>query len=283
MSEAEDPRVVSVSAVCRKLGMSRQNYYSRRQERQRRRVDEELILELARRERALQPRLGGRKLWFLLQKKLQAEGVRIGRDRFFEVLRKGKMLLEPLPSEYPCTTSSYHCLPVFANQIKDLEVRRPNEVWVADLTYVRTQEGYLYLALLTDKYSRKIVGYHCGDTLEAVGCLKALTMALRDLPAGARPIHHSDQGSQYCSHEYINGLTARGLSISMTERDHCAENALAERMNGTVKREYGLGQKLKSKQHGRELVKQAVELYNTRRPHLALDMRMPAAVHSLAA
>jgi len=231
--------------------MSRQNYYAQRQERQRQRVDADLVVEL-------------------------------GRDRMFEVLREREMLVEPRISDYPTTTSSYHCLPVFKNLIKDLEVSRPNEVWVGDLTYLRTGEGFMYLSLLTDKVSRKIVGYHCSDTLEAEGCMRALEMALGEMPKGARPIHHSDRGIQYCCHEYVNRLVDRGLSISMTEKDHCAENALAERMNGIVKAEYGLGQKFKTKASARLAADQSVSLYNTRRPHSSLGNRFPHQVHSLA-
>ncbi len=263
--------------------MSRQNYYARRQQRQRRQVDEELIVGLVQAERQLQPRLGTRKLQVLLARPLAAAGVAVGRDRLFEVLRGKQLLVEPLPKEYPRTTQSYHCLPVFENLIKARVVSRPNEVWVGDLTYLRTREGFLYLALLTDKYSRKIVGYHCGDTLEATGCLSALAMALGELPAGEQPIHHSDRGSQYCCHEYVNGLHDRGLRVSMTEVDHCAENALAERMNGILKSEYGLGRESPTKAAARQLVAQAVPLYNTRRPHTNLGMRTPAVVHSLAA
>lgn len=270
---------MTVSAVCRRLQMSRQNYYARRQARQRRVVDEELVVGLVRQERQQQPRLGGRKLHFLIREELAKAEVQVGRDRFFEVLRKHSLLLAPLPAEYPCTTNSNHYLPVFGNRIKDLELERPNEVWVGDLTYLRTAEGFLYLALLTDKWSRKIVGYHCGDTLEAVGCVQALQMALAELPAGAHPIHHSDQGSQYCSHEYTQGLQARGLTVSMTEQDHCAENALAERMNGILKQEYGLGRKLATKAGARRAVEQGIRLYNTKRPHTALNYRMPAEVH----
>ena len=271
---------MTVSAVCRRVGITRQNYYARRQARQRRRVDAGLVVALVVAERQRQPRLGTRKLHFMLQPKLVAAGVGLGRDRFLEVLRAHELLLEPQPTEYPCTTNAQHCLPVFPNQIKDRVVRQPNEVWVSDLTYLRTAEGFLYLSLVTDKYSRKVVGYHCGDTLAAVGCLQALGMALKELPAWAHPIHHSDQGSQYCCHEYVNALAGRGLTISMTERDHCAENALAERMKGILKSEYGLGQKIKTKLQARQLVAQGVQLYNERRPHTALAYRTPAAMHN---
>jgi transposase InsO family protein len=142
--------------------------------------------------------------------------------------------------------------------------------------------GFLYLALLTDKMSRKIVGYHCGDTLEAEGCLQALDQALADLPPGAHPIHHSDKGTQYCCHQYVQRLAARGLSVSMTETNHCAENALAERVNGILKSEYTLGTTFRCKKSARLAVNQAVHLYNHRRPHTALKMRFPAEVHAHA-
>jgi putative transposase len=275
-------RGVNVAAVCRRLGMSRQNYYARHRRRQRRRVDGQLVAGLVQRERRLQPRLGTRKLYHLLKPELEQAGVRLGRDRMFEELRERGLLLEPLPAEYPRTTQSYHNLPVFRNVVKDLEVKAPNEVWVSDLTYLRTREGYLYLALITDKYSRKIVGWNVGDNLEAVGCMRALERALENLPSPSRPIHHSDQGSQYCCHEYVRRLEERGLPVSMTESNHCAENALAERMNGILKQEYGLGTEFHSKAIAHTVVRQSIELYNTRRPHSALGNRFPAQVHQAA-
>ena len=274
---------MNVSAVCRTVGMTRQNYYTRRQARQRCGVDADLVVALVLEERKVQPRLGARKLLFMLKGTLAKEGVSLGRDRFLEVLRTKDLLLAPKPAEYPCTTNSHHCLPVFTNQIKGLMVIKPNEVWVGDLTYIRTETGFLYLSLLTDKGSRKVVGYHCSETLAAAGCLVALKQALAGLPAGATPIHHSDQGTQYCSHEYVNLVQKHGLTMSMTEVDHCAENALAERVNGILKTEYGLGGQFKTKAAARLAVDQAVHIYNTRRPHTALEYRTPEAAHSLAA
>ena len=259
--------------------MTRQNYYARRRQRQRRQVDGELVAGLVKRERQLQPRLGTRKLHHLLKSELKEAGVRIGRDRLFEELRKRDLLLAALPAQYPHTTQSYHNLPVFRNLVKDMVVEQPNQVWVSDLSYLRTQEGYLYLALITDKHSRKIVGAHAGDNLEAVGCVQALEHALKQLPVGARPIHHSDQGSQYCSHAYVKRLQAGGLGISMTESNHCAENALAERMNGILKQEYGLGLEFTTKADARRAVTQGIWLYNTKRPHTALGYRVPQEVH----
>jgi len=263
--------------------MSRQNYYAQRKERKRQQVDEDLIVALVQQERQQQPRIGTRKLHSMFKDQLAQRGVKLGRDRFFDVLRDRDLLVPPRVAEYPRTTNSAHCLPVFTNQIKDLVVTRPNQVWVVDFTYLRTEEGFVYLALVTDKKSRKIVGYHCADTLEAEGCLKALEQALASLPAGVRPIHHSDKGTQYCCHAYVERLQEAGLGISMTETDHCAENALAERMNGILKTEYGLGRKFKTKTSVRLAVDQAVHLYNTRRPHTALQFRVPAEVHSFTA
>jgi putative transposase len=262
--------------------MTRQNYYARRRQRQRRAVDAELVAGLVRRERQTQPRLGTRKLHHMLKGKLEEAGVRIGRDRLFEELRKRDLLLEPIPAQYPHTTQSYHNLPVFRNVIKHKELTAPNQVWVSDLSYLRTLEGFLYMALITDKYSRKIVGWHVGDNLEAVGCVRALERALEDLPAHSKPIHHSDQGSQYCCHEYVKRLQERGLPISMTEVNHCAENALAERMNGILKQEYGLGQEFPTKAAVHQAVRQGIHLYNTRRPHNALCKQVPEQVPQAA-
>jgi len=262
--------------------MTRQNYYRRRQQRQRRQVDGELVAELVKRERQLQPRLGARKLHHLLKEELKQAGVRVGRDRMFEELRKRELLLRPIGAGYPHTTQSYHKLPVFGNLVKQVVVNKPNEVWVSDLSYLRSKEGYVYMALITDKYSRKIVGWHAGDTLEASGCVQALEQALKDLPAESKPIHHSDQGSQYCCHEYVNRLRDHGLAISMTESNHCAENALAERMNGILKQEYGLGAELATKAQARKAVDQAVWLYNNKRPHTALGYQVPDKMHTIS-
>jgi putative transposase len=262
--------------------MSRQNFYKSRQVRQRKKVDERLVKRLVQAERAAQPRLGGLKLHSMLCEQLAAEDVSLGRDRFFEVLRNQALLLESLPKA-PRTTNSAHSLPVFRNLVKDLEVTGPNQVWVSDITYIRTREDFAYLSLVTDKYSRKVVGYHLAQTLEAQDTLKALKMALACLPEGSRPIHHSDRGSQYCSHEYVKQLKDRGMPVSMTEEDHCAENALAERMNGILKQEYFLNYEFRTVAQARKAVDEAVHLYNTRRPHRSLKLRTPEQVHKRAA
>ena len=270
-------RKIGMATLCEKTGMSRQNYYKGQSRRTRRAVDADLIAELVRAERAVQPRLGGKKLHRLLKPELEKAGVRIGRDRFFEVLGERGLLLEALPKA-PGTTNSRHSLPVFRNLLADMELSGPNQAWVSDITYIRTDEGFLYLSLITDAWSRKIVGYHGGDTLETEGCLRALEKAANDL-GDALPVHHSDRGSQYCSHVYTGKLREYGLGISMTEEMHCYENAKAERVNGILKQEYFLGGCFRTKPQAIAAIEQAVWLYNTRRPHLALNYETPAAVH----
>ena len=269
---------ITTSELCEKTGMSRQNFYKGRKQRQRREVDADLIEELVKAERAIQPRLGGKKLYYMLKPKLQEAGVRIGRDRFFGVLKNKGLLLERLPKA-PRTTNSRHSLPVFVNRLAELEVTGFNQAWVSDITYIRTDEGFLYLSLITDDWSRKIVGYHAGDTLETEGCLMALEKAVQELVDGMFPLHHSDRGCQYCSHLYTGKLREYGLGISMTEENHCYENAKAERVNGILKQEYGLGITFRTKQQAIASVDQAVRLYNTRRPHLALNYKTPEESH----
>jgi transposase InsO family protein len=262
--------------------MSRQNYYAARRLRQRRQVDEALIVELVKRERQMQPRLGGRKLLHLLQGDLEDAQVEMGRDRFFELLAQKDLLVLPKVGR-PRTTHSRHSLPVFHNLIAGKRFTGPDQAWVSDLTYIRTDEGFLYAALITDVYSRKIVGAHIGDSLEAEGCLRALDQALSQLAPGKRPIHHSDRGCQYCCHAYVERLQERELSISMTEVMHCYENAMAERMNGILKLEYEMDQTFRTKAQARKAFEQAVWLYNHRRPHQMLEYRFPADVHEEAA
>jgi putative transposase len=198
---------------------ARQNYYAGRTGRQRRQIDGDLVEQLVLRERRLQPRLGTRKLLWHLQGELKGAGVKIGRDRLFEHLRERDLLVLRKPARQPRTTQVYRPLLLFKNLIKDLVVNKPNEVWVSDVTYIATEEGYLYLSLITDTYSRKMVGHHVEETLATVGPLGALEMALKELPADCSPIHHSDRGCQYDSRWYVERLQGRGFKISMTEVD----------------------------------------------------------------
>jgi transposase InsO family protein len=273
---------VSVAALCRAAGMSRQNYYRQRRCRQRRQVEQEAVLELVKRERQLQPELGGRKLLVRIRPGLKQAQIQVGRDRFFELLRSHNLLVRRKKRRQK-TTDSRHGFRVYRNHYKDLEVSEAHQAWVADLTYLRTWEGFLYLSLISDASTRKIIGYEASDRLEAEGCLASLEQALGQLPEGKQPLHHSDRGTQYCCSDYIGKLQDRGLSISMTEENHCYENAQAERLNGILKQEYGLGDCFRTKAEARQAVDQAVWLYNELRPHLSLNYQTPSEVHKKAA
>lgn len=271
---------MTVTEVCDEANMSRQNYYKQRKKRHRQRLDEDLILQLVKEERKLHPRMGGRKLLVRIRPELKKAGTEIGRDRFFDLLRAHGKLVAPKRLRL---TLSRHAYRVYPNGIRDLEIDRAHQVWVSDITYIATDEGHEYLALIMDAYTRKIVGYYSSDNLQAEGTIQALRQALKQLPEGCYPIHHSDRGSQYCCHDYVDILKQRQLSISMTEQNHCYENAQAERLNGILKHEYGLATHFKTRKQARKAIAQAVLLYNQQRPHLALDYRTPSEVHRSAA
>lgn len=269
-----------MTEVCQWAKMTPQNYYARRTKWCRQEVDLKLMLELVGAERREQPRLGVRKLYWLIQVELKAAGVRMGRDRLFEELGKKGLLVERKPSEWPRTTRFDANLPVFKNLIKRRKLRGRNQVWVADITYIRTQVAFMYLSLITDKWSRKVVGYHLGESLETCNALKALAMAVGGLKRKEKPIHHSDRGCQYASHAYVKGVEKAGMKMSMTEQNHTAENALAERVNGIFKQEYLLDTNFESKSEARKATAHAVNMYNNRRPHTSLRMRIPGQVHA---
>lgn len=271
---------MSVVALCELAQMTPQNYYARRSVRSRQEVDLGLALALVKAEREQQPRLGVRKVYHLIASELKAAGVKLGRDRLFKELGKVGWLVARKSSEWPKTTQVDPNLPVFKNLIKRFAATGPNQVWVADITYIRTQEAFMYLGLITDRWSRKIVGYHLGETLETEQVLKALVMALKGLKGSERPIHHSDRGCQYASHAYVRAVQQAGLTMSMTEKNHSAENALAERVNGILKQEYWLDANFENGRHARQATAHGVHLYNTRRPHTALKLATPEQVHS---
>ena len=171
---------------------------------------------------------------------------------------------------------------MYENLLKGRDLTGPHQALVSDITYIRTEEGFVYLCLVMDSFSRAIVGFDCSDTLEREGALRALAQALGQLPAGHETVHHSDRGSQYCCQEYVGKLQGAGVSISMTQENHCYENAQAERLNGIVKQEYGLGGTFGRKSEALRAVTEAVGLYNWRRPHQSLGYAVPMAVHRAA-
>lgn len=260
------------------LGYSRQYFYKHCKEQQQRSQQELQVKGLVDNERKVLSRLGGRKLHHQIRDSLQAQEIRFGRDKLFALLKKYGMLVVP-KRKYVQTTMSRHWLRKYPNLIKGLVVKRPDEVWVSDITYLKTDEGHCYLNMVTDAYSRKIMGYAIADTMEAAQMKQAFQMAVSNRENNHPLIHHSDRGLQYCSAEYIRIAQQYGIKISMTENGDPYENALAERMNRTLKEEFGLGRVLKSKLHAKLLTQEAIELYNNRRPHLSLKMKTPQSVY----
>jgi putative transposase len=269
----------SVDQICRAYKYTRQAYYQKKKRLVTIHMKEQLLLRQIRQIRQKQPRIGGRKLYRELKVFMMSIGLQLGRDRFFDLLRGHGLLIERR-RKYVYTTNSRHHLRTYRNIIKDMELTAPNQVYVADITYIRTLQGFCYLSLLTDAYSRKIVGYNLSRSLSIEGSLAALKMAIKHSGKLTGLIHHSDRGVQYCSYEYTKLLRKNNIRISMTEQNHVYENALAERVNGILKEEFLLGETLQSFEIARKMVKQAVTIYNYERPHMSINYDKPAQRHA---
>ena len=204
-----------------------------------------------------------------------------GRDAFIEILRKHGLMVHLRRRKHYKTTDSNHHYRKYPNLIKDIIPMRPNEIWVADITYVETDEGVCYLSLITDAYSHKIVGWAVGPTLETIYPLEALKMALAtiDDETASRLIHHSDRGCQYCSDAYVAELKKYGISISMTQSGDPLENAVAERANGILKTEWLYKMTIATRDEGRSVLERIIGFYNTQRPHMSIGMQTPEAAH----
>ncbi len=272
----------SITAVCDCFNLKRDAYYKyNRRVKQRKSFEQELLHIVKKRRKSL-PREGVRKLMKSLNQEFEKQQLKVGRDTLFNVLRKNQMLT--LRKRYSArTTNSYHRFYKYSNIIKDIEVNRSNQVWVSDITYIRTVKGFCYLALITDMYSRKIVGYDLSDSLELKGCVRALNKAVYQAKDIKGLIHHSDRGIQYCSNIYTQILKRKKIDISMTEENHCYENALAERVNGILKDEFYLDQTFTNMEHAKRAAKSAIKLYNEIRLHLSLDFKTPNMVYNNAA
>jgi transposase InsO family protein len=269
--------LVSMNVICNCFSLQRDAYYKFKKRYLKRKAIELRVIKLVEKERKEQPRVGTRKLHETLQPILMLEAIKLGRDALFRILREHKMLVRRKKVSFR-TTNSYHHFHKYSNLIKEMKVTGPNQVWVADITYIRTVKGFCYLALITDMYSRKIVGYDISDSLELSGCLRALQKALRHARSAAGLVHHSDRGIQYCSHQYVNELKKRKIKISMTEENHCYENAIAERVNGILKDEFYLDQCFFNTVHACKATKSAIEIYNNKRLHLSLGYKTPNMV-----
>lgn len=227
------------------------------------------------------PRLGTRKLHYMLTETLQKHGISIGRDKLFDLLEEYGLLVRRRKRKRTNTTDSNHPFRKYPNLVRELQVLHPNRLWASDITYISQIEGFSYLSLITDAYSRKIVGYCLYPTLQKEGPLRALKMALNGVSDKdqMRLIHHSDRGLQYCCGEYIAQLSANSISISMTEKGDPYENALAERINGILKTEFGLDKEFENYNQAKAAVERAINIYNQLRPHASCNYQTPDQTH----
>lgn len=268
-----------IKALCSLLGYSRQAYYQQRRATELVALQRELIVQQVLLIRERQKNVGARKLLLMLQSFLGEHKIAIGRDALFALLSGHNLLIRRRKRKIPRTTFSDHWLRKYPNLIEHLCVDRPNQLWVSDITYITTTDGFGYLSLVTDAYSRKIVGYYLSKDLSADGCVQALKMAIKTLPKGSDLIHHSDRGCQYCSTEYVEQLMEHGISISMTQNGDPRDNAIAERVNGIIKiefiesRNYSFGETIKQ-------IDKTIYIYNYERLHSSIDMLTPQQAHT---
>lgn len=257
------------------LKISRQAFYKHRQQDIAEELQEELIVHLVKEIRQKMPRIGGRKLHYMLQSDLSRLPSKPGRDKFFDILRKNGLLVQPT-KRYTITTKSRHRFHVYTNLIEDIIVTRPNAVFVADITYLRLINGFCYLFLVTDLYSRKIVGYHLSQSLSVEGALIAFRMALKGISSTDNLIHHSDRGIQYCCDDYVELLQQHGIQLSMGESGNPYDNAIAERVNGILKTEFYLNATFMNYRQAKQATVEAVYLYNNVRPHMSIGYLTPS-------
>jgi len=238
-------------------------------------IEEHIILQLVLNIRKDHPRMGIRKIYYLIKSDLARAGIKIGRDALFDLMAANKLLVIKRKRKH-ITTNSNHIFKKYPNLIRGLEPTGPNEIWVSDITYIKSGQGFLYLFLLTDAYSKKILGHRLAKTLDSTHAVNSLQDAFKNnCQSISGLIHHSDRGIQYCSKEYIDLLKSNNVRISMTENGDPLENPVAERVNGVLKDEY-----LHQYQYltAAEL-KKSIDIYNQNRPHLSCDMLTPELAH----
>ena len=259
------------------FGLNRQVYYRSTKRSKASKNKAEQVVELVENIRMKMPKIGGRKLYFMLNEPLKT--LKIGRDKFFNILKANHLLITPKRS-YHITTNSHHRFRKHKNLVLDYQITKPNQVWVADITYIGNRKNPSYLSLITDAYSKKIVGHHVAENLTTEGSLLALkkainTTELKELSL----IHHSDRGLQYCSDEYQKILEKNNISCSMTQNSDPYENAVAERINGILKQEFNIDKFDVETKIKRKIVEESIEIYNELRPHFSNHYLTPNQMH----
>jgi transposase InsO family protein len=259
------------------FGINRQIYYRSTKRSRTSKNKAEQVVELVENIRMKMPKIGGRKLYFMLNEPLKT--LKIGRDKFFNILKANHLLITP-KRRYHITTNSHHRFRKHKNLVLDYQITKPNQVWVADITYIGNRKNPSYLSLITDAYSKKIVGHHVAENLTTEGSLLALkkainTTELKELSL----IHHSDRGLQYCSDEYQKNLEKNNIKCSMTQNSDPYENAVAERINGILKQEFNIDKFDVETKIKRKIVEESIEIYNELRPHFSNHYLTPNQMH----
>jgi putative transposase len=273
---------ISLQRLCLLFGVTRQAYYEAQLHENKTSIAHMIVLTLVKELRTTMPMLGTRKLLYLLTPELQKHGIKMGRDELFDLLRFHGLLMRRRRRSVK-TTNSHHWMKKYPNLTCDLIPTATEQLWVSDITYIRTKQGFSYLSLITDAYSRKIMGYALHETLEATGCMQALSMAVsqrkNNMSSASTLIHHSDRGVQYCCAEYIDMLMKENISISMTQNGSPYDNALAERINGILKHEFCCDRIYASHLEAQKSIYKTIEVYNQKWPHGSLDYLSPEQAH----
>ena len=268
---------MSLSHSCRLLGISRQSIYQKELRLIKREKELIKVRKMVMEIRMDMPRLGTRKLYHLLKDNIESVGVKMGRDALFTYLKQEHLLVKP-KKNYTKTTNSKHWMRKHPNLYSNTKCLYPEQFFVSDITYVKSHDRTHYLSLVTDAYSRKIMGHHLSDDMSSESVVKALKMAVKNKNTDRQTIHHSDRGLQYCSAVYQKELKKNNMLPSMTDGYDCYQNALAERINGIIKDEY-LFTKAKNKTDLQKLINHATDSYNNRRPHMKLNYKTPNYIH----
>jgi len=265
--------------LCCLFGKSRTAYYKATKRKIKNINNEYLIIQDVLKIRIKQPKIGTKKLYHILKTKIKKQNINYGRDKFYLLLKANKLTIKP-KKNYIRTTHSHPWIYGFGNQIENLLIIRPEQVWVSDITYIKTTNGYKYLSLVTDAYSRKIMRYFLSEDLKTQGTVKALEMALQNRIYNLPIIHHSDKGVQYCSKEYTNILRENNISSSTTTNGDPYQNAIAERVNGILKQEFLFNVETLNMTQALKLIKKSIKIYNELRPHWSISLDTPNKVHN---
>jgi putative transposase len=269
---------LGIRYLCGLFGKSRRAYYDYLIRRDQSILFNDIVIHYVLEVRNELPRIGTRKLHHMLTPKLEIHGIKLGRDALFNILANNKLLVKQRKRK-AFTTNSKHWMKKYTNLIQDLIIIRPEQVWVSDITYIKIIHDWAYLSLVTDAFSKKIMGFSLRMDLSTEGCIDALNMAINNRMYTGTLIHHSDRGSQYCSQAYVKILLDNKIAISMTQNGDPYENAIAERINGIIKNEFNLNSITLGFDQTVEKVKKAIESYNEMRPHLSCNYLTPNEAH----